>query len=265
MQAVAEQIGFSQYHFHRIFTAMVGESVKDYLRKRRLMVAAQALLSSDSPILALALRSGFDSQEAFTRAFRKMFGVTPGAYRRFGSGASAIHKPPATDALVRHLTRGITMKPVFEKREAELSVGIGGSFFPGQTDAIGALWQKFLPRLHEISNRKDYALGICMSKHPSVEKVEGDKFVYFASVPVFSLETVPEGMVACEIPAATYAKFTHKGPIADIKHTVEYIWGTWIPESGYELQDAVDFELYDDRFDPVTESGEVDIFVPIKE
>jgi AraC family transcriptional regulator len=262
-QEVAAHIGFSPYHFHRIFSAILGESVKDYVRKRRLMVAAETLSTDDVSILDLALQSGFDSQEAFTRAFKKMFGTTPGAYRKLGAAGSPIRKPIATYDLVRHLTRGITMQPTILKRGHELAIGMGDSFLPGQTELIGLLWQKFVPRMHEVKNRKPYDLGLCMSNHPQIPKKPGDTMVYVAAVPVENTDDVPSGMVVCELPESTYAKFTHKGKISDIKHTVQYIWGTWIPESGYKLREIADFELYDERFNPMTGEGEVDIYVPL--
>ena len=263
-QMIASQIGFSQYHFHRIFTALVGESVKDYLRKRRLSVAADELRRSNTAILTIALRCGFDSQEAFTRAFGKVFGTTPGAYRRQGSSGLGTGNFSATNLWVHHLNRGIDMKPEIVRRSADLAVGMGDSFVRGATEAISELWKRFLPRMHEISNQKEYQLGLCMAQHASIQKKEGNSFIYVAAVAVDSAETVPKGMVLCQTAEATYAKFTHVGPIAEIKHTVEYIWGTWIPKCGYELLDSPDFELYDKRFDPATASGEVDIYVPVK-
>ncbi len=263
-QSVCAHIGFSQYHFHRIFTAMLGESVKDYVRKRKLMVAADKLTNSTTPILELALSSGFDSQEAFTRAFKKMFRTTPGAYRKCGASVSAIRKLEITEAMLHHLAEGMTMQPKIVKRDRELAIGIGDSFIQGQSEEIGALWGRFVLRMHEIQNRKEYDLGVCTSKHPTIVKKEGDTFIYVAAVAVENADHVPQGMVVCDIPAATFAVFTHKGPILNIKHTCEYIWGTWLPESGYELNDIPDFELYDSRFDPQTGSGEVDIYVPIK-
>jgi AraC family transcriptional regulator len=264
IQEVASQSGFSQYHFHRIFNAVVGESGKDYIRSRRLAIAADELLQSDTSVLELALRSGFESQEAFTRAFKKMFRTTPGAYRKNGQPVSAIRKPEATSELLLHIQGGITMQPTIVTRPGEAAIGMGDSFIQGQSVEISELWMRFVPRMHEIKHRRSYDLGLCMSVHPQIQMKAGDKFVYVAAVPVEKVDEIPEGMVLCEIPEATYARFTHKGPILDIKHTVEYIWGTWVPQSGYELRDTPDFELYDERFDPKTGTGEVDIYVPIK-
>jgi AraC family transcriptional regulator len=264
IQSIAAHSGFSQYHFHRIFTAVLGESIKDYVRKRRLMQAADALFRGSDSILGVALRSGFDSQESFTRAFKKMFGTTPGAYRKAGTAVSYVRKPRASDEMVRHLTGGITMQPKIVIRETDLAIGMGDSFTQGDTDKISQLWNRFIERIPEIRNAKPYSLGVCMASHPDVPKKAGDTFVYVAAMPVTSIDEIPEGMVACELPQSRYALFTHKGPIADIRHTVEYIWGTWIPETEYKLKDIPDYELYDDRFDPVTASGEVDIYVPIE-
>ena len=157
------------------------------------------------------------------------------------------------------------MQPKFVTRGPEVAVGMGGSFTQGDTEKISALWHRFVQQMAEIKNSKPYSLGVCMSSHPDVPKAAGDTFVYVAALPVNEASEVPPGMVVCHIPQAKYALFTHKGAISDIRHTVEYIWGTWIPESGCQLLDAPDFELYDERFDPQTGIGEVDIYVPIKD
>ncbi len=262
--AIANHVAFSPFHFHRIFQAVLGESVKEYVRKRRLDVAARQLQTTQTPILDLAIASGFDSQEAFTRAFKKMFGTTPGAFRKYPPGSSPIRKPVATEALVQHLRSGITMEPKIIKRGPELAIGMGASFVPGATEDIGKLWGEFVKRRDEIKHCKPYDLGVCMGNHPTITKAPGDSFIYVSACAVEKVDSVPAGMVLCEIPEATYALFTHKGPIANIKHTVDYIWGTWIHESGYKLLETPDFELYDDRFCPETGSGEVDIYVPIE-
>jgi AraC family transcriptional regulator len=264
IQLVAFNSGFSPFHFHRIFSAVTGESVKDYIRKRRLVLAADSLRNSGASLLELAVHSGFDSQEAFTRAFKRLYGVTPGAYRKGDKTAALVWKPRASEKLLRHLAEGVTMQPKIVERDADIAVGVGNSFTQGDTEKIKGMWMKFVERIPEIRNQKDYSLGVCMSAHPDVALKPGDTFVYVAAMPVSKVEDVPQGMVVCELPKSKYAVFTHKGPISDIRHTVEYIWGTWIPEGHYKIRDIPDFELYDERFDPVTACGEVDIYVPIE-
>lgn len=79
---VAATVGYSRFHFDRLFLATIGDTPASYLRKRRLTEAAREIVASNRSLLELALDYQFQSQEAFTRAFKRMFGVSPGVYRR---------------------------------------------------------------------------------------------------------------------------------------------------------------------------------------
>ena len=76
-------------------------------------------------------------------------------------------------------------------------------------------------------------------------------------------DEAPEGLEARDVPANRYAVFTHVGEVHRIKETYEEIFGTWLPGSEWIRGEGPDFELYDERFDPKTMGGEVDIYVPI--
>lgn len=261
---VAAHTGFSEYHFHRIFSAMLGESVSEYIRRRRLSRAAATIVKDGRSILDAALDAGYDSQEAFTRAFKSMFGVTPGRLVRGGVKAPVVEKKRATLEMIEHLKGGITMEPKFVERAGETLIGMGGSFKEGSFEAIGRLWDRFNLRENEIQNiAGDYALGICCSKHDQIPIQPGDSMVYIAARPVKSSQPLPEGMVAVQLPATRYAVFTHSGPLSNLMHTINYIWGTWLPRSSYKHSESFDFELYDERFNPDTMDGEVDIYIPI--
>ncbi|RIX60392.1 AraC family transcriptional regulator [Paenibacillus nanensis] len=82
LESVAAAAGFSMYHFHRIFLSQIGMSVADYIRSRRLATASALLIYSEENIISIAFRCRFESQEAFTRAFKKEFGMPPGRYRK---------------------------------------------------------------------------------------------------------------------------------------------------------------------------------------
>src|SRR5688572_6606593 len=81
IESLARIASFSPYHFHRIFRGMVGETVKGYVKRLRLERAAFALTHTERPVTFVALEAGYDAAEAFTRAFRAQFGVSPQAYR----------------------------------------------------------------------------------------------------------------------------------------------------------------------------------------
>lgn len=86
-ELTTERVAFhgavSMYHFHRIFQSYIGMSVTDYVRKRRLTHAAQALVSTERAVIDIAVQNGFSSQEAFTRAFKRMFQLPPKKYRKY--------------------------------------------------------------------------------------------------------------------------------------------------------------------------------------
>lgn len=262
---VALHVGFSPYHFHRVFTALVGESVVDYVRRRRLSEAARQVRDTSLPLLEIGLRYGFDSQETFTRAFKKMFAVTPGKYRSFKDSAHYPEKKKFTREMLEHMhiQGGITMQPKIVTREAETVIGMGGTFEPGDSPSISMLWDKFVSRRPEIKSRNSkYDIGVCCPTHSDIP-VDSGKFVYIAASPVDDKADPPAGMVKTVLPAGRYAVFTHKGPISQLKHTLNYIWGTWMPKAEFEKRDAPDFELYDERFDPESLDGEFDLYIPI--
>lgn len=82
LEDLAKIAFLSKFHYHRIFHEIIGETVMDYIRKRRLTEAAKELVESDEKIIDIALKYQFSSQESFTRAFKKMFDISPGEFRR---------------------------------------------------------------------------------------------------------------------------------------------------------------------------------------
>ena len=81
LDVLAERVGFSAYHFHRIFREIIGEPVKEYIRRLRIERAAYRLKISEETILQIALDAGFKTHESFTRAFQRQFGITPNEFR----------------------------------------------------------------------------------------------------------------------------------------------------------------------------------------
>ncbi len=156
------------------------------------------------------------------------------------------------------------MEPKIVDRSETPVIGLEQAYDQNSKASIPDIWRRLTERIDEIPGRKpNLAYGIIEPHDPR----EG-RFLYFAAVAVDSLAAVPEGMVGKTLPAQRYAVFTHKlqssDIAADIEPTLQYIWGTWLPQSGYDRTGAPDFELYDERFDPVTLSGEIDFFIPIR-
>ncbi|MDT8861906.1 helix-turn-helix transcriptional regulator [Alkalihalobacillus sp. MEB130] len=80
---IADYVGYSPFHFHRIFQSVTGISIAEYIRRRRLTHAACDLVMTDEKIITIAITYHFSSQESFTRAFKQLFQISPAKYRRF--------------------------------------------------------------------------------------------------------------------------------------------------------------------------------------
>ena len=258
----------SPYHFCRQFRAATGSSVMGYVRAWRLTVAAERLLDEpEARLIDIALDCGFQSQEAFTRAFKKHFRITPGAFRaRPIADASRLVAPfefNGTDILRRP-----TMEPTFIDLPETPVVGVRISVKPDTKGDIPKAWMDLHDRQDDLEDVvQGHAFGLCL--HKPGGPVRG--FDYLADLEVESpAAPVPDGMEMVTLKPQRYAVFTHviedKNLGKDLTRSFEYIFGTWLPESGYQLAKAPDFEYYDqDRFDPKTLSGEIDLYIPVQD
>lgn len=263
LEVVASQAYYSSFHFHRLFSSLTRETPGSYLRKRRLSQAAVEMLQTDKRLLDIALDYQFQSQESFTRAFKKFFGVTPGQYRRNGGRAERDLFPRLTLDNLHYRYRGdVFMEPEFKKMAAMNLVGLVCSV-EGDTEKLPQLWHKFLEQRDVISGTKEdcNSYGVCFHIE---ESVSSKSFMYMACVETKNLEDIPTSMVGKTIPEAEYAIFTHKGPIDKISNTYEYIYGPWLSKSEYAPADFYDFELYNDDFSlDKPEESKVYICVPV--
>ena len=254
---------------------MAGDSVGEYIRKRRLTESADELIGGSKRVLDIALDFHFQSQEAFSRSFKKLFGLTPGAYRKKGVKLTTLAKKRLDAGRLRHLKEGVTMEPKIVHKASFMVIGMEITTTlksNWENRDIMRLWTRFSPRMDEVPNRisPSIAYGICgnISEEapPTTEMTDDTEYTELVCVEVSSLDRIPVGMAGRSIPERTYAVFTHRGKLyPNLQQTYEYIYGTWLPRSGYEPDGAGDFELYDDRFTTVDDpASEIDIYVPIK-
>lgn len=270
VETVSTFSGYSPHHFQKMFAACVGMSLGSYLRRRRLTKAAQRLVKTQERIIEIALSSGFDSQEAFTRAFKSMFFSTPKDYRDHGPEISLRSQPQMCGAFIQHLNyKGVDMEPRFEEKNEFYVMGLGNQFERGKTEKIGTmLWPEFSKRFGEIPNKKGkdgngfVTYGVCQEIW--VDGHIQDHFKYFAAVEVEPETKAPEGMVLLKVEKQKYAIFTHRTGLKNLEHTNQYIWGTWLPQSGFELLPASDLEVYPSNFSPPENEVPFEIWVPLK-
>ena len=265
IEDVAREGYLSTYHFHRIFQIMVGDSVMGYVRKRRLSAAAQKLITTNENIIQIAFLYQYESQEAFCRAFKKLYGIAPGQYRRSREKMEFYDRKIFPDGKVSFYIGGMFMEPKIIKKESFMVIGprIRSTPENGQNFIqIPKFWEKCMTQKYwekipnRIDNEKCY--GICTDMNPD------GSFTYMIANEVSSFENIPKGMTGKVIPAAKYAVFTAMGKIPDkIQEVTRYIYGEWLNKSGYERSDTEDLEVYEDKRVNLPEP-EVDIYVPIK-
>ncbi|HYG59373.1 MAG TPA: AraC family transcriptional regulator [Symbiobacteriaceae bacterium] len=255
LRDLAQAAGYSPFHFHRLFLAITGETPAAFIRRRRLTESARELAEPGKRALDVALAYQYDSQEAFIRAFRRHFGVTPGRYRRYDNAPRQPGKPPQPI-----VPGGSFMEPRIVEQGPFTLIGMI-YFGENQKGEIPQLWNDFIPRIDKIPDAQPGAsYGFCFMDDRS-----NPNFWYMASVPVAKIGDIPAEMVAKTVPAHTYAVFTHRGALAGLGETYAVAYKTWLPASGYELAASFDFELYDRRFNPADEANsELDIYLPIR-
>lgn len=265
LEEVSKFAGFSRYHFHRIFKSYTGYSVSEYTRMRKFLSALEYLRSSGLRLLEISVECGFESQESFTRAFKKQFNVTPGKMRK-DSELIERHldclKCIIDAAAYGKITGGGTMKPEIIFKEEFYVVGLR-YFGSNQNGEIPELWDEFNKRYDEIENKVS---GGCIGLCEHVENFDPDssKFEYVCCCEVSKTTVIPDGMVLRKVPAQKYARFVHKGPVDSLGETYDKIFGEYLPDHDLHTAVAADFEYYGDEFEFGSENSIMYVYIPIK-
>jgi AraC family transcriptional regulator len=233
---------FSPFHFHRVFRALTGEGVYQHVRRLRLQRAALRLKLHDQPVTDIAFESGYESHEAFTRAFHAMFGMPPSQFRaahqggpesasgvRYGDAAG--YQPPDYGAPPPVEIKTLQPRPIVFLRHI------------GPYDQAGATWSRLAmwAGMRGLLGPATQFLGLSWDD-PEIAPV--DKIRYDAAI-TLARPIQPEGdFGVAELAGGEYATLTHQGPYEKMGETYRLILGGWLPASGRELRDLPCFELY---------------------
>ena len=263
---VALAAGISQWHFQRIFKALTNETLKTYIRSRRFANSLEKLLVTNTRIIDIAVSAGFESQESFTRAFKKTFDMTPNEYRKLGNKSLFLKKAQFDIAYLQHINQNISLEPEIYNQSKLLLVGLKTCFYSVDSEKnniaekLPPLWSDFLSRKNEIENiTSSIAYGVVQQTKENTDQLE-----YFAAVEVSTLGTLPQNMVSVEIPASRYAKFTHRGEVKSINNTVNYIYSSWLLQSGMRHTYGADLEFYGAEYHPVSDKSIIHYAIPVK-
>jgi AraC family transcriptional regulator len=259
---LATVAGLSAFHFSRQFTARVGESVMSHVRRKRMLHAGARLLGGRPPALAeLAFDCGFESQEAFTRCFKQVFGVTPGHFRRNGNQSQIM--------MERQMPTLATAKPNLalldgiKHRDAFTVAGLSARIEGMNKEVIPTLWPRLFRHLPIAGRKGGEGYGVCWG----ADLKEGS-FNYMAAVEVEPGAAAPKEFTILKIPSQSYRVFRltlDGGEIhPQMKAAVEEIWSERLPKSGWRLTSGIDFELYGADFNPTAPGAVIDIHIPVE-
>lgn len=264
---------FSMSHFHRVFKGMLGESIMDHLRRIRMERAYLEVTRTDVAITEIALDAGYDSLEAFSRTFRKTFGLSPTQCRGqtpeqnwsrpFPIAPSGVHYGQGEIVEILFDQNGAALMNVRIETLPELSilkVRQTGPYMESATRAWNILCAWAGPKGLFGPNTKSIGIGL---DDPSVTPPEAIRYEAAITAPA---EVAAEAPVERDVlPGGEYAVVTHQGPYEKLEETYALIMGRWMPTSGRDIRETPWFEMY--RNDPATTPPDqllTDIHIPLK-
>jgi AraC family transcriptional regulator len=258
LEALAAAAGLSAYHFTRQFAARFGLSPMAFVRERRMALAAVRLTHQPPPALVdLAFDLGFESQEGFTRAFKRAYGVSPGRFRR----AQNIYEETPVMTEIATPPR-LAMEPAPVKKPGFRVAGVSGVFDEASKSGIPMLWPRLAQKLPVAGQLGDASYGVCCGA------AEGEGVMtYMAAVPIAADAAAPEGLEVRDIPDQTYLIFRQQTDGSflhpQMQAAAREIWGERLPASGFKLADGPDLEAYPPGFEP-DQPSYVEWWIPVE-
>ncbi|MBR6642836.1 MAG: AraC family transcriptional regulator [Lachnospiraceae bacterium] len=247
---VADRAYVSEYHFQRIFSALCGISVGEYIRNRRMTLAAKELAARDSKVIDVAVKYGYDSPDSFARAFQKFHGITPSQAKE--KGAKLKDFAPVRISLS---LEGGTMMEYKIVEKAAFTVMGRKKEFDNETSyqEVPKFWDEhFGDGGGEIVCGM---FGVCLDK-------DGRMFDYLIADLYKPWEEVPEGYETRVIPAGTWAVFPCK--MKTLQDTNTKMWKEWLPNcKEYKLSGSYNIELYGPQCEEIGDSY-VELWLPIE-
>jgi len=255
LDKLAAIAAFSPFHFHRVFSAITGETLSDFIRRIRLERAAGALaMLHETSVLEIALRCGFSSAATFARAFKGHFGMSATAWREGGArqwrdGLRQARKPGKVDRKPRKALpppdrQGHPMTVRIEDLPP-YRVAYVRHVGPYGEGGISALWRDFERwiRAHGLRHPGTLTIGI---GHDAPTIAAPETLRYDACLVVDAGFKADRRLNLADLPGGTYAITPFDGRPADLSTAWERFWTTWLPGSGYQPEDRPCLELRPD-------------------
>ncbi|GLX71532.1 AraC family transcriptional regulator [Paenibacillus glycanilyticus] len=264
LREAAKRAYCSEYHFSRMFSFLAGVSLSEYIRRRRLSLAAFDLMNSSSRVIDVAIKYGYSSADSFAKAFQSVHGITPSEARQEGQPLKAF--PRMSFQLT--ISGGDEMNYRIEQKEAFSIVGLMKRVpivFEGVNPEIAAMWQSLTEeRIHllkSLSNMEPKGMisaSVNFSEERMEEKGELDHYIGVATTAV-----CPEELSELHVAAGTWAVFEAVGPFPA---TLQNVWGRiyseWFPSSNYEAAAGPEI-LWNEHKDTASPTFRSEIWIPV--
>lgn len=234
MEEIAKAAGLSAFYYQRIFGALCGMTVGEYIRSRRMTLAAQELSGSGARILDVALKYGYDAPDSFAKAFQRFHGISPSKAREPGASLRSL----APLHIKIKLEGGTMLEYRIVEKAPFTVVGVKRPFNSDTSyQEIPAFWNEWLAQGEKRPVMGTF--GLCVD-------MDGKDFDYWIADLYFPWEEIPAGCETRVIPGGLWAEFPCRGPLPDSLQSVNTkIWTEWLPSlTGYELAGNYNLEVY---------------------
>ncbi|PCC74169.1 AraC family transcriptional regulator [Nannocystis exedens] len=278
LAALARGAALSPFHFHRVFRGMVGETPLEMHRRLRLERAARALLTSDAAVTAIAFDAGYETHEAFTRAFRQAYGVPPSAFRqgvpdpRTGcvrppqaelAAPSGVHycDDPTRELHVHIATKESIMQVDIETRPA---LRVATVTHIGPYNRISEAFARLGALAGPAGLFASPAAAMVAIYYDEPEVTPPEQLRSDAGLVVPEGVPLPAGLGEQRLPAGRYARTTHIGPYTELGDAWSRLMGGWLPRSGQRVGEGHSYEVY--RNDPTNTPPErlhTELYLPL--
>ncbi|MGP3943834.1 AraC family transcriptional regulator [Streptomyces sp. 6N106] len=253
----------SEYHFRRLFSALAGVPLSEYIRRRRLTIAGAEVLAGERTLLEIAVRYGYGSGEAFARAFRAMHGVGPGDARR--AGAVLRSQPRMSFRLVVEGSSSMRYRVVEKERFHVVGKKVRVPLVhegvnPRIAEFIRGIDQETIGRITALSDQQpEGILGVSDNLDPS--RAEGTELDYYHAVVTGA--AAPEDLDELVVPAGTWAVFESSGPFPRaLQHLWRDVFTQWFPSNPYRSRPGP--EMLRTRLSQDAAQADAELWIPVE-
>ena len=231
IEAIAGKAALSPFYYQRIFGALCGMTVGEYIRARRMTLAAQALAATEAKVIDVALRYGYDSPDSFAKAFQRFHGITPSQAKEPGAPLKSF-----APLHIKITWEGGNMLDYRITEKAPFTIiGVKRPFNSDTSyQEIPKFWDEWMAQGDKRPILGTF--GVCID-------MKGKEFDYWIADLYFPWEDIPEGCETRVIPGVLWAQFPCT--LETLQDTNTKIWSEWLPSlQGYTLADEYDIEVY---------------------